>query len=284
MIIFEFDIFWLTVAPSYYGFMYVLWFLFWYFIIKYRKKYIFSRVRKPAYPTKNNHLLDDLFIYIFFWVIIWWRLWYILFYNLSFYLSNLFDILKIWEWWMSFHGWVIGVIFAMFLFAKRYRINFFSLSDEVVSVVPIWLWLWRIWNYLNGELLWFSPYNWFLAVYKNWVWYFPSPILEAILEWLVLFVILNYFYNRNYLNNKWFQGQVSFLFLILYWFFRIFVELFFRVPDSNIWYLFWVFTVWEILSIPMVIFGVVWYWFLLKIGDCNKIKPLVSTKLYNHND
>ncbi len=235
--------------------------------------------------------MDDLLLYIFLWVILWWRLGYILFYDLSFYIDNPANLIKIWEWWMSFHGWVIWVVLAMYFFAKKYKktilnnkleLNpqtskaFLKLTDEVCRSLPVWLWLWRLWNYLNKELLWYSPYDWPFAVYINSVWYFPSPLLEAILEWVVLFLILAYFYKKKNIElvesnssslkySKIFplqDGQVASLFLVFYAIFRIFVEVFFRMPDAHIWYIFWFFIMWEILTLPMLI---AWIYYFVKL-------------------
>lgn len=247
MYIFQLDIFWFNVAPTYYGLMYAIWFIVWYQILLYKK--VLSREK-----------LDDLFLYIFLWVIIWWRLWYILFYNLSYYLNNMLDIFKIWEWWMSFHWWLIWVIIAIFLFSKRNWESFFKISDQISLVVPIWLLAGRFWNYLNDELLWFSPYNWFLSIHKDWITYFPSSLVESFLEWFLLLVILNYIYSKK--NKIWI---ISALFLILYWFFRFIIE-FLRIPDIQIWYLaFWWLTMWQILSSIMVVI-----WIFIFINSKNK--------------
>lgn len=243
MTIFDITLFWIHIAPSYYWLMYALWFIIWYYIIKKRwiiwKKY-----------------LDDLFTYVFLGVILWWRIGYIMFYNFSYYINNPLEILKVWEWWMSFHWWLIGVVIALIIFSKVKKINLWKLADEVAAVLPIWLWLGRIWNYLNKELLWYSPYNWFLAVEKNWVSYFPSPLLESFLEGFVLFIILYFVYKK-----RKFYWQIVVLFLIFYWIFRIFVEAFFRIPDEQIWFIMWYFTMWEILSFPMIL---VWIFIYFK--------------------
>lgn len=243
MYIFELTLFWITIAPTYYWLMYAFWFIAWYYIISKRWIIVWDK-------------LESLFYYVFLWVILWWRLWYILFYNLESYLSSPLSIFKIWEWWMSFHGWVIWVILALIIFSKKYKISFLKLADQITLVLPIWLWFWRFWNYLNKELLWYSWYDWFLAVYKNWIWYFPSPLVEAILEWLILFLILNYVYKYSKNNFIW---KISSLFLILYWLFRIFVEIFFREADSQIWLLFWFISMWSLLSIPMILLWIYIY-------------------------
>lgn len=253
MSIFEITLFGITIAPTYYGLMYALWFLSWYYIIKYRIKNLKSN-SNDLYTS----ILDDLLLYIVLWVILGWRLGYVLFYNFTNYIQDPISILKVWEWWMSFHWWVLGVILAMYLFSRKYKVSFLKLTDNITAVLPIWLWLGRVWNYLNWELLGFSWYTWPLAV----DWRFPSPLVEALLEWLVLFIILNWVY-----KNKKFNWQVASLFLIFYGIFRIFVEVFFREPDSNIWYIAWYFTMWEILSLPMII---IWMYYYLKLSKYEK--------------
>ena len=247
MTIFELKIFWITIAPTYYWLMYAIWLLFWYFV--FIKRWIFSKEK-----------VESLFIYVFLWVLLWWRLGYVLFYNLSDYLANPLSIINVTEWWMSFHWGVIWVLIAMFLFSKIHKENFFVLWDEIVTVLPVWLFLWRIWNYLNKELLGFAWYNWPLAIEKWWISYFPSPLLEAFLEWIVLYFILNFIYRKK----KFKAWQVWALFLVFYSIFRIFVEIFFRTPDSQIGYIFWFLTMWEILSFPMLIIWMILFFILWK--------------------
>ena len=246
MKIFELDIFWFTLAPTYYGLMYALGFFFAYMIIIKRK-------------VLTRKIADDLFLYVFFWVILWGRLWYILFYNFQSYLENPLAILRIWEGGMSFHGWVIWVIIATIIFAKAKKINFYTIIDEIALTVPIWLWLGRIGNYLNWELLWFTGYTGPFHVDGR----FPSPLLEAFLEWLILFLILLFVAKR-----RSFHGQLWAIFLIWYWAFRMFVEVFFRVPDAHIGYIFWYFSMWSILSFIMILLWILFY-FRLKKSNAN---------------
>lgn len=239
MTIFEINILWFHIAPSYYWLMYAIWFIIWYYYLL--KKNI----------VKKNEL-EDLFFYIFIWVVLWWRLWYILFYDLSYYINSPLNIIKVWEWWMSFHWWFLWVVFMTLYFAKKYKLNFWKIIDELAVIVTIGLFLWRIGNFLNKELLWYSWYNWPLKVMKLGISYFPSPLIEALLEWIILFLIL-YFINKN----KSFYWKTSAYFLIFYSIFRIFVEVFFRTPDIQIWYIFWFLTMWVILSLPMLLLWII---------------------------
>lgn len=266
MYIFKVELFWFTIAPTYYWLMYALWFSIAYLIVK-------------KWLKLSQKKIDDLLLYCFLWVLLWWRLAYIIFYDFIYYINNPSSLLKLWEWWMSFHWWVIWVVLAMYFFDRKYKVWFLKLADYVCYSLPFWLFFWRIWNYINKELLWYSPYDWPFAVYINSIWYFPSPLIEAFLEWVVLFIILhialklkqsnNKFFNLNF-KKHWYRRivpkndwQIAALFLVFYALFRIFVEIFFRLPDSQLWYIFWFLTMWEILTAPMFI---IWIYYFIKLS------------------
>ena len=80
----------------------------------------------------------------------------------------------------------------------------------------------------------------------------PSQLYEAMLEGAVLFLILNSLIFRR----RYKMGTCSYLFLIYYGIFRIISE-FFRQPDSQIGYLFNLFSMGTLLSFLMIIAGLV---------------------------
>ena len=242
--IFEISIFGLTIWPSYYGLMYALAFLYWFWIIWKIRKY-------------SNSERESLFLYLFLGVIFWWRIGYTIFYSFNWFVSDPMTLFRVWEGGMSFHWGLIGFILASFLFSKKYKKSFLWLMDDLALIVPVGLFLWRIGNYINKELLWF-PYEWFLAVQTAAWSFFPSPLLEAFLEGIIIFVLLNYIHTRK------FPGKMWALFLIYYGIFRLFIELFIRTPDIQIWYYFWFITQWSLLSIPMILVGLYLYYFLFK--------------------
>jgi len=245
MNIFEIEIFWLTLAPSYYGLMYVLAFLSWYFILWYRKKY--SQVQ-----------LESLFFYVFLWVLLGGRVWYIVFYSPELLLDfrnelPFWWVLAVHEWGMSFHWGLIGVIFALIYFSKKYRVALLDVLDTIAPLAALGIFFGRIWNYINKELLGFS-YSWPLAVTTQEGSFFPSPLLEALTEWILLFLILTLVSRR-----QTFPGQVGSVFLIWYGIFRTLIEFFVRTPDAHIGYYFWFLTQGSILSIPMILMWVFLY-------------------------
>jgi phosphatidylglycerol---prolipoprotein diacylglyceryl transferase len=204
---------------------------------------------------------DDLITYLIVSIIIGGRIGYIIFYNLEYYISNPFDIIKIWEGGMSFHGALIGVIFGTYLFSTRKKISSLFLLDIIACVSPIGIFFGRIANFINGELIGKITNVPWGVIFPNidMLPRHPSQLYEAFLEGVILFFILNNFiFKKNYKT-----GTCSVLFLIFYGFFRIFSELF-REPDYQIGYFFNLFSMGTILSFVMIMFGVIVYKFSRK--------------------
>ena len=89
--------------------------------------------RLMSKPTSMVHLsktdLDDLLTAVIVGVILGGRLGYVLFYDLGYFLSHPLEIFAVWHGGMSFHGGLIGVISAVFLFGRRKHINAWSVLD-----------------------------------------------------------------------------------------------------------------------------------------------------------
>ncbi len=153
---------------------------------------------------------------------------------------------------MSFHGGIMGVILGLVWFARYKRIPLLQISDEVAVTVPLGIFLGRIANYLNNELVGFAGYSGPFAMIRDGVGHFPSPLLEAILEGLLLGGIL-----LHLQRNKVPIGIISGVFLMEYALCRLFVESYFRLPDPQIGYIFGIFTLGQILSVPVLLLGTV---------------------------
>ena len=215
------------------------------------KKIIDSKIQNEVIDF-DSKIFDDLISYIIISIIIGGRLGYVIFYNLSYYLNNPFDILKIWQGGMSFHGALIGVILGTYFFSNKIKINSFFFLDIIASVAPIGIFFGRIANVINGEL-YGKPTNLFWSVIfpeLDKIPRHPSQLYEAVLEGIVLFLVLiNLIYKKSVKT-----GMVSALFMILYGLFRIVSEKF-REPDIQIGYLFDLFSVGSILSFFMILIG-----------------------------
>ena len=205
-----------------------------------------------------NKKFDDYIMYLIIGIIIGGRLGYILIYNFDYYIHNLRDIFKIWEGGMSFHGGLIGIIFASIIFAKNNNQNSFLYMDIVALVAPIGIFFGRIANFINSELYGtVTNVSWAVTFIQvdNFPRH-PSQLYEALLEGIFLFLILIYF--RNKFLNK--PGTISALFLIFYSIFRFFIE-FFRVPDEQLGYLIFNLSMGQIISLIFILFGIILFYF-----------------------
>ena len=205
--------------------------------------------------TNINEKFDDYITYLIIGIILGGRLGYIIFYNFNYYLDNFFDIFKIWQGGMSFHGGLLGIIVASILFAKKNNQDPFVYMDLVSSVAPIGIFFGRLANFINSELYGTTsdvPWSVIFVKVDNLSRH-PSQLYEAILEGIVLFLILMHFRKKNYLTKP---GLISGLFLIFYSIFRFIIE-FYRVPDEHIGYLAFNLSIGQIISLVFLIIGTI---------------------------
>ncbi|MDC1155895.1 prolipoprotein diacylglyceryl transferase [Candidatus Pelagibacter sp.] len=205
-----------------------------------------------------NEKFDDYITYLVIGIIIGGRLGYIIFYNFSYYVNNFFDIFKVWEGGMSFHGGLIGIIVASILFSKKNNQDSFLYMDLVSLVAPIGIFFGRLANFINSELygtptdiLWAVTFIQVDSLSRH-----PSQLYEAILEGVILFIILMYFKNKDYLKKP---GLISGLFLIFYSIFRFFIE-FVRVPDEQLGYLIFELSMGQIISLIFLVIGIILFY------------------------
>ena len=213
-------------------------------------------------PIKRSDF-DDLLVYLVLGIILGGRLGYVIFYNLEYYIQNSFEIFKLWQGGMSFHGGLLGVIVAIFIFSKNKNTNFFKYTDIIACVAPIGIFLGRIANFINGELFGkISTLPWAVIFPSGGnIARHPSQIYEAILEGLILFILINFLALKKHLIIK--TGYVSSFFLITYSILRIFSENF-REPDKHLGYLFNYFSMGTLLSILTLISGFLIIFFIKK--------------------
>ena len=215
---------------------------------------IINQILKNITLKFNLKEFDDLINYLIVSIIIGGRLGYVIFYNPTYYISNPLDIIKVWEGGMAFHGALIGIIIGTYLFSIKRGVPVFFLLDIIACVSPIGIFLGRIANFINGELIGKVTTVYWGVIFPaiDMLPRHPSQLYEAILEGVVLFLILN----KLILSQKYKIGTCSYLFLIYYGIFRIISE-FFREPDPQLGYLFNLFSMGTLLSFLMIIAGLV---------------------------
>ncbi len=236
-----------VIQIRWYGIAYVLGFLLGIFLIK--------QINRGHKKRIKNKQIDDFFIWSVIGVILGGRIGYVLFYQTATILTDPINIIFIWKGGMSFHGGLIGIIISIFLFSKKYSIDFFQLSDLVSSVAPVGLFFGRLANFINVELYGRVTDFPLAMIYPSidQAPRHPSQLYEAFFEGVVLFIILMFCNKKNYSQNNF--GFITSLFLILYGIFRFLIE-FLREPDAHIGLIFNSITMGQLLSVPLVIIGV----------------------------
>lgn len=217
-----------------------------------------------CYRAKKNNLMTkeqvtDLIFYAALGVILGGRIGYMIFYDLPDLLANPLTLFKVWDGGMSFHGGLLGVLCALYFYARHLKKSVWVLTDFVSPLVPIGLAAGRAGNFINGEL-------WGHTTTMPWGMIYPqagplprhpSEIYEFLLEGVVLFFILWIFSKKPRPTFA-----VSAVFLLGYGSFRFFCELF-RQPDPQYGYLLWNWvTMGQILSFPMIIAGIISLYFI----------------------
>lgn len=270
--IFSVSVFGMTIALRWYALAYIVGILAgWRLVVMAtRRPQLWRNDTPPMTPAQ----IEDLLTWIIVGVILGGRLGYVLFYQPAYYLANPSEILAIWQGGMSFHGGLLGVVTAAYVYAVRQGIPKTSAADAIALGVPPGLLLGRISNFINAEL-WGRPTDlpWGVAFPGDAAQYcpdvvglcarHPSQLYEALLEGLILgAVLLILVWRRDALK---FPGRVAGTFFAGYGLSRFVVE-FVRQPDAQFisqgnplglaWHIGgWGLTMGQILSLPMIALG-----------------------------
>ena len=232
------------------------------------------RVMRQSWWGLSKQDVSDLLFYGMLGVIFGGRIGYMLFYGFEMLIQNPLSLFRVWDGGMSFHGGLLGVIFAMAWFARKTKSTFWQVADFVAPMVPLGLAFGRLGNFIGGEL-WgrLTDVPWAMIFVKstgfnpgetaalNEAWRsgaldhlarHPSQLYQAGMEGLALFVILMWYSARPRP-----RAAVSGLFLVGYGVFRLIAE-FFRQPDDHLGFLAmqWL-TMGMLLSLPMIAAGII---------------------------
>jgi phosphatidylglycerol:prolipoprotein diacylglycerol transferase len=215
---------------------------------------IVQAVKRPAlWPGDSAPMqpaqVEGLLTAVVLGVILGGRLGYVLFYQPGYYLQNPAEILMVWQGGMAFHGGLIGVAVAAFIFCRMNKVPPLQVADAMSMVVAIGLGLGRLSNFINGEL-WGRPTD------VSWGVIFPGPaaqdcpgpvgivatelgqmcarhpsqLYQVALEGLVLgAVMLRLAWRRGWLKTP---GALTGMFFTIYGLARFAVE-FVRQPDAQ---------------------------------------------------
>ena len=206
----------------------------------------------------SSERIDDLLFYGVLGVVLGGRLGYVLFYKPAYYFSHPLEIVAVWQGGMAFHGGFLGVLVAMWLFARKYKLAWLDVVDFIAPLVPLGLAFGRLGNFINGEL-WgratdpSAPWAMVFPQARDGIARHPSQLYQFALEGLLLFCVIWWFARVPRP-----RGAVAGLFLVGYGVCR-FVAEFAREPDNFLGLLAFGFSMGQWLSVPMVVIGVVFF-------------------------
>ncbi len=183
-------------------------------------------------PPMTVAQADDFLLWITLGIVLGGRLGFVLFYEPSFFWQNPAEIPAVWHGGMSFHGGLLGVVLAVYLFSRIKNISPLSLGDVASAATPFGLFFGRLANFINAEVVG-------RVSEVPWAMVFPgagdeprhpSQLYEAFLEGIVLFTILRIATHRYHALTR--PGMVFGLFLLFYGLFRSLTE-FVREPHPG---------------------------------------------------
>ena len=240
-------------------------------------------------PVMTAAQIEDMLTWIILGVLLGGRIGYVLFYQPDIYLQNPLAILAIWEGGMAFHGGLLGVIVAAWIYTGRQNINRLSAADAIALAVPPGLLLGRLANFINAEL-WGRPTDlpWAVAFpgyaaqdcpgVIGLCTRHPSQLYEALLEGLVLLCLLLWLVWRRDGYKR--PGLLSGTFFAGYGLARFVVE-FVRQPDAQFisennplglaWHVTgYGLTMGQLLSLPMIVLGL---WLIMRARWRGPVSP-----------
>jgi phosphatidylglycerol:prolipoprotein diacylglycerol transferase len=208
-----------------------------------------------AFPRLQDLLtvhLDTVVLWVIGAIMLGGRLGHVFLYDRAYYQNHLGEILHVREGWMSFIWWVIGVIIVLIGIRKYYKLTvreFLLLGDLVLCIVPLGIFLWRIWNYLNKELYGLpieSSSPWFDLLVRRWLavdysvdatptMRINTNILQSLGEWLLPLFLGQWLFRKQVARRYLRPGLISGCFFIVYACVRFSVEYLKELPVAEMY-------------------------------------------------
>lgn len=197
-----------------YGLMFALAFFFGYIVMK----------RYYKLDNLKEELLEKLSVYVFVGTLIGARIGHCLFYQPEYYLSNPVKILFVWEGGLASHGAAIGILLALWLYARKINVPYLWILDRVVIVVALGGFFIRTGNFFNSEIYGVQtslPWGVIFERNRETVPKHPTQLYEA-LSYLLIFIALHFYFLKIRIKNL--HGQIFGIFLVLLFAARFLIE------------------------------------------------------------
>ncbi|MFV1958308.1 MAG: prolipoprotein diacylglyceryl transferase [Planctomycetota bacterium] len=257
------------VTVRWYGVSYILAFVLAWWVLR-------GLAKQRRWPVEPDRVADVLFWGIL-GVFVGGRLGWVLFYGFpQGSIHGFWQVFKVWEGGMSFHGGLLGVVIAYAIYIRVTKVPKGPFLDGLALATPLGIFCVRMANFVNAELpgrVWDGPWAMRFPRYGDAggvdAWEaklragqtsglftelrHPSQLYEGVAEGLILFFFLRWLMLRKNVGG----GRIAATFLVGYGLIRFLLE-FLREPDAEMGYvLFGVFTQGQILSAFMIGAGIV---------------------------
>lgn len=251
---------------QYYGLMYLVAFGITYGLVLYRLK------REERFKITRPQV-NDLTTVIILGLMVGARLGYVVFYNLPYFLRHPLEIFLPFEFsngvtftgisGMSYHGGLIGILVAAWIYARRNGLDLRDLADLYIPGIPLGYTFGRLGNFINGELygrITAAPIGMYFPLAPEKALRHPSQLYEAFFEGVFLFAAL-----WSVRKARAPKGAMLAFYLAGYGVVRFFIE-FFREPDAHLGFVVGFFSMGQVLCAAMIAAGAVLLGFLRRIG------------------
>lgn len=210
----------------------------------------------------SDALLDKLTIYMAVGVIVGARLGHCFFYEPGFYLSHPLEILKVWHGGLASHGAAIGILIAIWLFCRKEKRDYNWVIDRIAIVVALAGVFIRTGNLMNSEIYGVEttvPWGFVFLRNGETAPKHPTQIYEALAYLLIFFLLYRLYWRKK---GEHVQGTLIGLAIILIFVARFFIE--FLKEDQVPFEAAMKLNMGQLLSIPFIILGFIWFFYSLK--------------------
>lgn len=224
--------------------------------------WIFKRYLRADKLTQE--MVDSLLVYAALAGIVGARLGHCFFYEPEYFLKNPLEILKIWKGGLASHGWAIGLLLALWLYNRKFKIPFLWLMDRIVIVVALLAAFIRIWNFFNSEIYGLpTSLPWGVEFVRDRLYdsttgallptvpRHPTQFYEA-LSYLLIFIVSFVFYRKRNMEIR--DGFMFGVFMIALFAARLLIE--FVKNDKVAFEAGLSFNMGQLLSLPFILAGI----------------------------
>jgi prolipoprotein diacylglyceryl transferase len=241
------------ISVRWYSFLFATTFLVGYYLVQYYSK-------EAKLPQKT---FDFWLLYMIIGAILGARLGHCFFYEFSYYVKHPLEIFQTWKGGLASHGGAIGLLIALWLFARNYKLSYLWVLDRIAGAVALGGFFIRLGNLMNSEIYGYPTNVPWAFIFKRTdadaVPRHPTQIYEA-LCYLLTFGLLH-FLDQKFKHNPP-KGILISVFLIGIFGTRFFIE-FLKERQSD-FENYMSIDMGQWLSIPFVITGIVYLLYIYK--------------------